>query len=448
MIKNNRLILTSMLAISSLLFLACSSDIKKAYIPNSADPREEIQKSDRDLNSASFDNIDVLAPKEFKSSEQWLAEAKTDLNDKQNQNEILDDLRKGRGSLEKAYQMSKNRADKAPGLYEARQAATNAGARKYSELKETRQDLDADVSAIASDIGKVSADKISDFQERYIDLEKRAVILSQLSSAQAQFNGAKNDNAAKYAPRTFKKADLALKNAESVIATNVRNPAGYNAAVATAVSSSNLLNDVMKIIKQNDKKISETAALKIASQNSKINTLSTELDNTQMESEALSAKLDDKNSDLKNAQVSIAAQNAMESARTQFSPDEAEAYQQGENLLIRLKKMNFASGRSDLPGKSLLVLAKVSSVATAMNASTIKIEGHTDSVGTDSKNRELSEKRAKSVATYFLSNGFNEVTSEGFGFQKPIATNKSKAGRAQNRRVDIIITPNKAAITQ
>ena len=77
-----------------------------------------------------------------------------------------------------------------------------------------------------------------------------------------------------------------------------------------------------------------------------------------------------------------------------------------------------------------------------MNASEMKIEGHTDSVGSESQNKIISEKRASAVASYFKSNGFKEVTSEGYGFQKPIATNKSNEGRAQNRRVDIIITPD------
>ena len=79
----------------------------------------------------------------------------------------------------------------------------------------------------------------------------------------------------------------------------------------------------------------------------------------------------------------------------------------------------------------------------ADECSEIKVEGHTDSIGTASQNKAISEKRADAVASYFKLNGFEniDVQSTGFGFQKPIATNKSKEGRAQNRRVDIVITP-------
>lgn len=143
------------------------------------------------------------------------------------------------------------------------------------------------------------------------------------------------------------------------------------------------------------------------------------------------------------ASASVEFQKAMETARKQFSVDEAEAYQQGKNLLIRLKKINFVSGRSELPGASLSTLAKVSDVAKSLNASEIKVEGHTDSLGTATQNKTISEERAHAVASYFKSNGFSHiaVASEGYGFEKTIATNKSKVGRAQNRRVDIIITP-------
>jgi outer membrane protein OmpA-like peptidoglycan-associated protein len=109
--------------------------------------------------------------------------------------------------------------------------------------------------------------------------------------------------------------------------------------------------------------------------------------------------------------------------------------------------MKFSSGRSDLPAKALPLLSKVSEMARSLNAKEIKIEGHTDSTGTQELNKRLSEERAQAVATYFKSNGFDpaRVGAEGLGFEKPVATNKSKEGRAQNRRVDVIITPEASA---
>lgn len=446
--------------------VACSSNFKQADIPNSANPQEEIQKLDKDLAEAATKNIDVLAPKEFKNSAEWLEEAKSDLSAKQTQSDILDDVRKSRGYLQLAYEVSENRAEKAPGLFQARQAAMTAGAANHPELSEELNDLDKEVSSKADNLAKVDSQDLSALQERYVDLERKSVILRELGKSQSILNGAKKESAEKRAPLTFKKAQLSLKNAESIISTNVRNPQGYKTAVESAKKDVLLLSEVMLTMKQNGKGLAESAALKMVSQNSRIKNLNTEISDTNAENLAEQNRLDEKNQtltdeianqeqklatqeqNLDSAKLTIETQKAIENARTQFSSEEAEAYQQGGNLLIRLKQINFASGRSDLPGDSMALLAKVSNVAKSMNASEIKVEGHTDSTGSAANNKVISEKRATSVASYFKTNGFNNVKSEGYGFQKPIATNKSAQGRAQNRRVDIIISPENSSATK
>ena len=156
--------------------------------------------------------------------------------------------------------------------------------------------------------------------------------------------------------------------------------------------------------------------------------------------------LTDKDRQLMAAQSSVAIQRAIEKSRSEFSSTEAEAYQQGGKLLIRLKSMNFANGKAEVPAASMALLAKVAEVAKSLDAKEVKVEGHTDSVGSVDLNKKLSEERANSVATYFKSNGLEKaaIGAEGYGFEKPIASNKTKNGRAQNRRVDIIITPSTA----
>ena len=65
--------------------------------------------------------------------------------------------------------------------------------------------------------------------------------------------------------------------------------------------------------------------------------------------------------------------------------------------------------------------------------------GHTDSIGTDAYNQKLSERRATSVKEYMVSKGVSaaKITTLGKGETQPVATNKTKEGRAKNRRVDI-----------
>jgi OOP family OmpA-OmpF porin len=86
-------------------------------------------------------------------------------------------------------------------------------------------------------------------------------------------------------------------------------------------------------------------------------------------------------------------------------------------------------------------LPEVKKVADFLNAhpgSTAVVEGHTDSVGTDEYNQKLSERRATAVREALVTDfgvSPSKVTSAGYGESRPIATNDTAAGRAENRRV-------------
>jgi outer membrane protein OmpA-like peptidoglycan-associated protein len=74
--------------------------------------------------------------------------------------------------------------------------------------------------------------------------------------------------------------------------------------------------------------------------------------------------------------------------------------------------------------------------------SSVKIEGHTDSIGTEKYNQKLSERRARAVADYLISKGAVkkvDISTVGYGESKPIADNKTTKGRAENRRAEILI---------
>jgi len=96
-----------------------------------------------------------------------------------------------------------------------------------------------------------------------------------------------------------------------------------------------------------------------------------------------------------------------------------------------------------LPGAQ----TKLNEVADALTKqdkdSSIVVEGHTDSQGKDAMNQELSQKRAESVRTYLVSRGIaaDRVTATGFGPTRSIADNASPEGRANNRRVEIVVKP-------
>ena len=74
----------------------------------------------------------------------------------------------------------------------------------------------------------------------------------------------------------------------------------------------------------------------------------------------------------------------------------------------------------------------------------VKVDGHTDNVGSKEYNQKLSERRAEAVANYLKEKGVNstQISTEGFGFSKPIASNDTEEGRAQNRRTELKFTIN------
>jgi len=89
--------------------------------------------------------------------------------------------------------------------------------------------------------------------------------------------------------------------------------------------------------------------------------------------------------------------------------------------------------------KTYPVLEAITAILKEYPTSNFSIEGHTDSDGKDAANQTLSENRAAAVKGYLIDHGIasSRLTSKGFGESAPIADNKTKAGKAQNRRVEV-----------
>ena len=102
----------------------------------------------------------------------------------------------------------------------------------------------------------------------------------------------------------------------------------------------------------------------------------------------------------------------------------------------------FDSGRDKIQKRSFSLLDQVAQVMKAHpEIKKVRIEGHTDSDGAAEANLDLSKRRAKAVLTALVERGVESerLASEGFGETQPIASNKTRAGKAQNRRVDLAI---------
>ena len=112
-------------------------------------------------------------------------------------------------------------------------------------------------------------------------------------------------------------------------------------------------------------------------------------------------------------------------------------------MVITLQgELLFKTARSDLKPAAM---AKLDRIAEALKGKDqpIAITGYTDNVGALDTNLRLSQMRAESVRTYLVSKGIPRdlVTAQGRGPESPVADNESVEGRAQNRRVEIVVQP-------
>jgi outer membrane protein OmpA-like peptidoglycan-associated protein len=111
-------------------------------------------------------------------------------------------------------------------------------------------------------------------------------------------------------------------------------------------------------------------------------------------------------------------------------------------LIVNMSDVLFDTGKFSLRPAAREKLAKVAGIVAGHPGLILTVEGHTDSVGNDDYNQQLSEKRGGSVRDYLIAQGMGggSVSSKGFGKSQPVASNETAAGRQQNRRVELVIS--------
>ncbi len=103
----------------------------------------------------------------------------------------------------------------------------------------------------------------------------------------------------------------------------------------------------------------------------------------------------------------------------------------------------FVTNKSDLlPGAQVKLNQVADALATQDTESKIVVDGYTDSQGTPAYNQDLSQRRAQSVRDYLVTRGIatDRITAQGFGLNSPVADNATPEGRANNRRVEIVVS--------
>jgi outer membrane protein OmpA-like peptidoglycan-associated protein len=164
---------------------------------------------------------------------------------------------------------------------------------------------------------------------------------------------------------------------------------------------------------------------------------------------------DDDEERLRNAVIGAAAVGAVGGAiGNSLDRQEAELRQQlggnvgivnnGQNLVVTLPEaILFATDSTSVSAASQSSLRTVAASLNRYPNTTVNVIGHTDNVGAAAYNQDLSQRRAQAVASVLVNSGVSpsRIVAIGRGLTQPVASNATAEGRAQNRRVEIVITP-------
>jgi outer membrane protein OmpA-like peptidoglycan-associated protein len=125
----------------------------------------------------------------------------------------------------------------------------------------------------------------------------------------------------------------------------------------------------------------------------------------------------------------------------QFEGKFASIHREARGTIMSLSDILFDFGKADLRRDAELNLAKVAVILSQFPEMAIVVEGHTDNVGSEDYNLKLSERRAKAVSDFLVSQGVDgtRMDTKGYGMSQPIASNATPEGRQKNRRVDLVI---------
>ncbi|MEL7538790.1 MAG: OmpA family protein [Pseudomonadota bacterium] len=127
---------------------------------------------------------------------------------------------------------------------------------------------------------------------------------------------------------------------------------------------------------------------------------------------------------------------------TSITDTAAASCQQQFSQALANEQIRFASGSAEIDAASDALLSTLAGIATDCPDARIEIAGHTDSMGDPAFNDALSEQRATAVRDNLIARGIapERLTARGYGSRRPIADNASRAGRVQNRRIELIVS--------
>jgi len=411
----------------------------------------------------------LLAPVSYQKA--VAAYQKADKRFKKNQSvkKIEKDITVALGHFNKAEETIKLAGITFDSALKARTDAKSVGAKKLAPEEWLSAEEAFYSAAVSLETGKLSTarKKIAGAEEIYRSAELISIKTNYLSQTRKFIAKAKDEKVDRHAPDTLKEAEALLAKAEKEL-TNNRYDADYPRSLAKqslyqakhSIYLANYIKDLKKqkvsteqlLLRMEKPIISISDSLDLVAEfdkgfeaptqniNKEINRLVVD-SREYIELRAQLEKLEIDYDGLEKQREKLTQINSL------FRPEEAVVFTQGDNIIIRAVGLNFDPGSSEVNARHIPLLDKFKKAFQIFKGYSVTVEGHTDSFGSDAANLTLSNDRAMAVRNYFTISvpGFNQAGSSvrGYGETKPIANNETPAGRAKNRRIDLVFTPSR-----
>jgi len=441
-------------------------------------------EADQALQAAKEARADILAPKNYGQALKYYQKAEESLGKKKDIKEIQVDLRKATEYLNAAIEATSLAEVMFAATIQARGDALSANApdhasRYWGEAEKKFAEAAKDLEEGDADNGKK---KGIEAEKQYRTAELNAIKSAYLDEARNLLKDVNNLDADNHAPITYKLAKDLLSQAEEALEKNrydtdmprnlakqARQEARHAIYLTKAVQElEREKTTTEELILQSEKQLVQIADVidinpefdngsdrvvreisdRIKSGQNENQVLLQELSEHKLRIMALEEQLggisDERVAMEARLQTSARTREQLAKIESLFTSDEARIMREGNMIIIRLIGLNFQVGKSTIDPNHFGLLTKVQDAIVTIPDCRVRIEGHTDSHGTDSVNLRLSQERADAVRQYLMANMRRSPESfeaVGYGETRPIANNETEAGRTKNRRIDIVLVP-------
>jgi len=419
---------------------------------------------------------DVYAPNTFSDGMEAYDKAENKFKEGGNMEDIKEYITEANNHFKKVLEFVDLANLSFPTAIKAREDALKADCEKHApELWKNAEEKFKDAMSDMEDNDLSSAkSKAAEAEKMYRDAELSAIQQGILAGAREQIKKNEENEVAEDAPVTEALAKDLIAQSEQLLKTDrysrdkaieLANEAEYEAKHAAHIAEiarkvkemdagyEYIMLEVEKSLKTLNEKIGKVARFDNgydqATQNiidfiESVDALKAKIAAQEKRIAELEAKTEKFSATENKLQRKMAQEQKIKAIGKTFSDSEAQVLQDGDNVIIRLYGLTFPSGQSTIKPEYFSLLKKVQDGIATFDNCEVSVEGHTDSRGSNTLNMKLSEERAGAVKEYLIANMPSlkgRITSKGFGKERPIASNETEEGRAKNRRIDIIITP-------